>query len=736
MSWRTRRPYWAPRRGRVPWRPVWSRAAAVRAVRATIVMPGLFALTLEGFGNLQMALFASFGSFATLVFVSFAGTARDKLVAHLGLAIAGGALLVIGTAVSATTALAALVTVPVTFLVFFAGVAGPNPATAVTGALLAYVLAAVSPGTVSMIPDRLSGWWLASAVGTVAVLALPTPHAGDKVRAAVTKLARALAETIEAAVRGEPTDQLLAAALEAKRQLRDTFNATPFRPTGLAIRDQALASAVHLLEWCTALLADVLREQPGLSRADEPDRDLLAASAAVLRGSGALFSDASAPPPDLDGLDARQKKSLALPKSAWQKRPESDELARVAFNAHTIATDALMVGADAMVAARLTDPEQIVAARARWFGGGGRGVPARIAGLRRYFGVAVRHASVRSVWFINSLRGALALAAAVAAADLSSVQHGFWVVLGTLSVLRTNASATGATALRALLGAVIGFVIGGALLIAIGSSTTALWIVLPVAVLITSYAPGTAPFAVGQAAFTITVVVLFNLLLPVGWTVGELRVEDVAIGCLVSVLVGVLFWPRGVSTLVSDDLADAYRTGAAYLGEAIAWVRGHREEAPTGIRSALTAAGRLEAAVRAFLAEQGTKRLSRDDLWRLIDGTLRLRLTAYALAGLPRACASAERQGVDHVESRADALIAWYRQLAIEVGKPSHDISPLARFELDGNGQSVNGPRPGRADSRGAIWLQEPLDHLAEHTQDLITPAMHVAETRRQPWWR
>ena len=90
-------------------------------------------------------------------------------------------------------------------------------------------------------------------------------------------------------------------------------------------------------------------------------------------------------------------------------------------------------------------------------------------------------------------------------ADLTSVQHGFWVVLGTLSVLRTNAASTGSTALRALAGTVVGFVVGAALLLAIGTGPTALWIALPVAVLVAAYAPGTAPFAVGQAAFTVTV---------------------------------------------------------------------------------------------------------------------------------------------------------------------------------------------------------------------------------------
>ena len=46
---------------RPAWWPVWSRPAALRTLRAVLVVPSLFALTYEGFGNLQMALFAAFG---------------------------------------------------------------------------------------------------------------------------------------------------------------------------------------------------------------------------------------------------------------------------------------------------------------------------------------------------------------------------------------------------------------------------------------------------------------------------------------------------------------------------------------------------------------------------------------------------------------------------------------------------------------------------------------------------
>ncbi|MGH3420521.1 MAG: hypothetical protein ACRDOD_13155, partial [Streptosporangiaceae bacterium] len=112
--------------------PAWSVPAGLRTLRAVLVIPSLFALTFEGFGNLQMALFAAFGGFASLIMASFGGSRRDKIVAHLGLAVIGSVGLIIGTAVNGITWLAVLVTIPVTFGIFFAGVVGPNAASGVT----------------------------------------------------------------------------------------------------------------------------------------------------------------------------------------------------------------------------------------------------------------------------------------------------------------------------------------------------------------------------------------------------------------------------------------------------------------------------------------------------------------------------------------------------------------------------------------------------------------------------
>ena len=88
----------------------------------------------QGFGNLQIALFAAFGGFASLIVASFGGSRRDKIVAHLGLAVTGSIALIIGTAVSGIEWLAVLVTIPVALGIFFAGVAGPNTAPGIGGA--------------------------------------------------------------------------------------------------------------------------------------------------------------------------------------------------------------------------------------------------------------------------------------------------------------------------------------------------------------------------------------------------------------------------------------------------------------------------------------------------------------------------------------------------------------------------------------------------------------------------
>ncbi len=738
------------------WKPVWSVPAALRAIRACVVVPALFALAYKVLADPQTALFATFGGFATLVVANFGGTRKDKLIAHAGLAVVGSLALIVGTLVSATTWLAALVTVPVAFAIFFAGVAGPNAVSGSTAAMFAYVLPVVSAGGAGTIPSRLEGWWLASVAGTAAVLLLSPPAQGDRLRAAAAELAGELASRVNAAADGQVTQPQMMRA--AKEKLRAAFAAAPYRPTGLAAPAQALASLVQLLDWGGAQVGDAFDGHVAMTQTCAEDRDLLRAAAALFGDARALLSGGEADPDFARVEQARARSARHLRDlSGRDGEPDARMAAAHAVHSQAIAVIARGAAAEALVAARRADPQTIAAERRKWYGldlagpaaangpaaagaaqetpgtarttvatpvpvspnGQGR-LPSlssspKAAGLAQAAFVVSRHATVRSVWFLNSLRGALALAAAVAVADLSTLQHGFWVVLGTLSVLRTNAASTGATAWRALAGTVVGFAVGAALLLAIGTAHTSLWVALPVAVAVAAYAPGTTPFLVGQAAFTVTIVVLFNLLAPVGWRVGLLRVEDVAIGCGVSLVVGVLFWPRGASSVVGDDLADAFRRGAEFLTQAVEWALSELMVPPTAAAAAVGAGIRLDDAVRGFLTEQGSKRVSKDDLWTLVNASTRLRLSAHALSllrpeetapGVPvgTAClplaGSQEYAGAPAcvtLRSAAAGLAGFYGQVADEVARPAR-AGRLGREERSG--------RPGR--ERGTGRAGEP----------------------------
>jgi hypothetical protein len=242
-------------------------------------------------------------------------------------------------------------------------------------------------------------------------------------------------------------------------------------------------------------------------------------------------------------------------------------------------------------------------------------------------------------------------------------------------------------------------------------------------------------------------VVIFNLLAPAGWRVGLLRIEDVAIGCAVSLAVGILFWPRGTAPVVGDDLADAFRNGARYLVQSVDWALGLRQRPAENAVATVTAGIRLSEALRAYLTEQGSKRLRHEELWSLVMGATRLRLTAYAMASLPRngqSPAPADGPGpdpvVDALRKRAAGLAGFYERVAAEVGPPGRQPRPpVTSPGLHGiahpEGVACAGTAPPhyRADM---LWVGEHLYHLAVHGQAITLPAAKVAELRHRPWWR
>jgi Fusaric acid resistance protein-like len=729
-------------------------------------MPAMFALGKEVIGNPALATFAAFGSFAMLLLVDFAGPMRARLQAQAALAVTGGVFVCLGTLLSRSAWLAAVAMALVAFGVLFAGVVSSVLAGATTSLLLAFILPVSLPGPISSIPDRLAGWGLAAGAAFLAVALLWPVPARDPVRGAAIAGCRALAARLRLQVAyvlgGEsiPSAAERDAAIEhAERTveaLHAVFFATPYRPTGLSTAARAVVRLVDELRWLNTIVVQAGPHAPGTT-VDPHARAVKSAAATVLE-RGADLLDAPKQSPDalrtaLTELRARLSElergaALRLPVRAVAKgevkvQPPMDEVISSfdpTFRAQELSFVVWQIAMNIDLAA--------AAERRSWLD---QLLGRQPAGLRGPLSAAQERASSHverhSQWLQNSIRGAAGLGLAVLIANLSGVQHAFWVVLGTLSVLRSNALSTGQNALRGLLGTAAGFVVGAVLVALIGTNTTLLWLLLPPAVLLAGLAPAAISFAAGQAAFTLTLLILFNILAPEGWQIGLVRIEDVALGGAVSLAVGLLFWPRGAGAALGKALAEAYTDSANYLAATVRFGLGRCDSlarpvpAPTDEATrAAAAARRLDDTFRSYLAERGAKPVPLAEVTSLVTGVVGLRLAGDAVLDLWQ---HDEAAGGDRTAARRELLASteqmtgWYRDFAAALTGAGEVPEPLNHDELadkrlvDAVSHDLRG-EDGQATATAVrmVWTGDHLD-AARRLQDTLAGPAQTAVLQR-----
>ena len=731
-------------------------AALRRAGRAAVVMPAMFALGERVIGNPTLATFAAFGSFAMLLLVDFSGTMADRLRAQAGLALAGAVFVCVGTVCSRSPWLAAAGMVIVGFGVLFAGVVSSVLAGATLSLLLAFILPVSLPGPVSSIPDRLAGWGLASVASLLAVALLWPAPARDPLRDAAIAACRAIAARLrsdaafllggERGIGAAEHDDAIAGARASVGGLHRVFLATPYRPTGLSTAARTVVRLVDELNWLDAILAQSPPHPPGLP-INRAALEVKVAAASTLERGADLLELRGGRSDELREALARLREAVAATETTiGLDQPAKEPVTRMVsaldpgFRAQELSFAVSQIGLNIDLTA--------AAERRSWIDRLlGRRQPGVAGTLSSAHERAATHLDRHSVWLHNSVRGAIGLGLAVLAANLAGVQHSFWVVLGTLSVLRSNALNTGQSIVRGLLGTAVGFVVGAALLVLVGTNTTVLWLLLPVAILFAGLAPAAISFAAGQAAFTLTLVILFNILEPIGWRVGLVRIEDVAIGCAVSLVVGLLFWPRGAAAAFGRALAEAYADSARYLAATVEFGLGRcdhgtpsRPPPDNDATAAAAASRRLDDAFRSYLAERGPKPVPLADITSLVTGVAGLRLAGDAVLDLWQR--DDGRSGGDRSAARRELLestesvAGWYERFAVSLVGSAAVPEPLAPDE-PADRRLVEAVRrdlqdgDGRAGSVAAriIWTGDHLD-AARRLQTVLVGA---AQTGTQP---
>jgi len=739
-------------------------AALRRATRAAIIMPAMFALGDKVIGNPQLATFAAFGSFAMLLLVDFGGPMAERLQAEAALAVTGGVFVCVATLASQTAWLAAVAMAVVGFGVIFAGVVSSVLAGATTALLLAFILPVSLAAPASAVPDRLAGWGMAGGVALVAIALLWPAPSRDRLRGAAAAACRALATRLRAGVAyllsgmdeqfALDRDHAAAQADQAVEALHSAFMATPYRPTGLSTPARTTVRLVDELNWLNSIVIQPGLHRDGVNRAalrvKEAAAAVLERAADLLDSRGGSSDELDAALTELAAAHAKMQEGVTADLPVRSLRPAGDPAADgepvtefitsvdPAFRAEELSYAVSLIAHNV----ELTAAAERRSWQERWLGRQPKGVPGTLSAARERI---TSYLEPHSVWLHNSLRGAAGLGLAVLAARLTGVQHSFWVVLGALSVLRSNALNTGQDAVRAMLGTVAGFIVGAALLVGIGTNTTLLWFLLPLAVFLAGVAPAVISFAGGQAAFTLTLVILFNIIQPTGWRVGLVRIEDVAIGVGVSLVVGVLFWPRGATPALRQALAEAYADGVGYFASTVRFGMSRGDPSSPALRAlasdaarAAAASRRLDDAFRTYLAERGAKRFPLADVAGLVTGVAGLRLEADAVLDLWRG--GDGQAGGDVAAARheilgtAERVTGWYDGLATTIITGGELPQPLAHDKA-ADSRLVQAVRrdllgaDGRASATAVrmIWTSDHLDVVRRLQAAIISPARATA---------
>ena len=240
---------------------------------------------------------------------------------------------------------------------------------------------------------------------------------------------------------------------------------------------------------------------------------------------------------------------------------------------------------------------------------------------------------------------------------------------------------------------------------------------------------GAAVVAAGQAGFTITLLILFNIIQPTGWTVGLVRIEDVTIGFAVSLAFGVLFWPRGAGALMQGSLAASYARSAEYMAAAVRHlIRG--SDGTRARRQARAAADRLDDVFRQLLGELSGDRTRLEGLAVLFAGATRLRLAADSLWTLADG-SPGRALYVDSLDAEVRRVRSWYAALGdalddARTPRPTDD-DPDRYMGVLSDARQTGANGTGTSNALALLWATEHLKTLRAPELQLVGPADKLA---------
>lgn len=451
--------------------------AVGRGVRVALVLPLVMgAFTLAKLP--QAAFLSAFAVILLLVISDFSGPRRERAASMATIATAGAATLVLGALLAGHLWLLIPTALLLGAVVVLVGALRGFLSQGTVPILLPFFIAATGGPNFHDALQMLAGWCIGSAVAIGAAVTLWPYFPRQALIQSVTASMRSEADLMEDLWRPGATPASVSdsydAVTEHVNRTLDLYSGRLRRPGSAYRRERFLVRLVEETRRMRIVLRMAYRRLPLIPAPG--DREVIQVSADALREAADQVDAGESNLSAFERLDAARNAH----RDAVREALRTDLASGDAASAQEYATSSFRPRAVSLLAETAVRDAGVMHGNQRvpHLTFRGRRLPTVVQQVEP--GPRLRaELSWRAPWMRNALRLGIAVALALSVVAYTGVDRGYWVVLGTISVLRMDLRGTGRSSWQVIQGQLLGFALGLGLIEVLDGRTWLGWLLLP-----------------------------------------------------------------------------------------------------------------------------------------------------------------------------------------------------------------------------------------------------------------
>lgn len=184
-----------------------------------------------------------------------------------------------------------------------------------------------------------------------------------------------------------------------------------------------------------------------------------------------------------------------------------------------------------------------------------------------------------NIYFRYTIQISLATLITMILYKIFNMQHGLWLVMFCIIVMKPNPGSSLKTGIYRIAGTILGIAITIGLVYITGQKPLTIWILMCVATIGFLYLSQSSYFMFSITLLTISMISLYYMMYPKIWDISIIRSYDTAIAVVIGVVISYFIWPNRANRKLIDDIHEGLNSEINYLKKITLLIHGEVDSA-------------------------------------------------------------------------------------------------------------------------------------------------------------